>query len=127
MHVNMRKAASTMFLEVYHSYWTHVEENLLNSMLMISVSIKFIIVNLHMIGKKLASRLSAHYGVAVYVETELSASWHHMNAFGSWIPIIDCNVNPEGHSEYDAVAYVKSYGGVVSLNHPPSPNGRNRI
>jgi len=66
--------------------------------------------------KELASDLSHRYGLPVYVGTEISISGQHMNALGSWIPIIDRN--RKEYSIAEAAAHVKSYGGVLSLNHP---------
>ena len=68
--------------------------------------------------KEMASRMARHYGITVHVGVELSASTHHMCAFGSWIPIIDLNLRSREYTLEEVVEYVKAYGGAISLCHP---------
>jgi len=68
--------------------------------------------------KELAAELSDGYGVTVHIGTEMSTSGQHYNAFGSWIPVPDRNLKPEGYSEDKIVAYVKLRGGAIAFNHP---------
>jgi hypothetical protein len=54
--------------------------------------------------------------VVQHVGTEITPLGHHLNAFGSTVPLIDYDTFTGDHPQ-DTVDYVHSHGGIVSYNH----------
>lgn len=68
--------------------------------------------------RKLANEIGSRYGIKPFVTTEISAAGHHKCCYGEQVPVIDYAAHDYLVSQEDAIAHVKSHGGIFSYNHP---------